>query len=123
VRTGATFDDAAAEWLRYIEHDRKRKPSTLAGYRAVLRSLLLTAFGELPVPARRRGWSRPVMSPFCCGRGAAGGTSGRAGEQVDGVQRDRRASRLRPAIHEPDQPGAALVGGALEARSLGGLEA
>jgi len=22
VRTGATFADAAAEWLRYIEHDR-----------------------------------------------------------------------------------------------------
>ena len=28
VRTGATFADAAAEWLRYIEHDRGRKPST-----------------------------------------------------------------------------------------------
>jgi hypothetical protein len=24
VRTGATFADAAAEWLRYIEHDRGR---------------------------------------------------------------------------------------------------
>jgi hypothetical protein len=32
VRTGATFADAAAEWLRYVEHDRGRKPSTLAGY-------------------------------------------------------------------------------------------
>ena len=28
VRTGATFADAAAEWLRYIEHDRQRKAST-----------------------------------------------------------------------------------------------
>jgi integrase len=34
VRTGATFADAAAEWLRYIEHDRGRKPSTLQGYGA-----------------------------------------------------------------------------------------
>src|SRR5262249_40095331 len=33
----------------YIEHDRKRKPSTLAGYRAVLRSQLLPAFGERPL--------------------------------------------------------------------------
>src|SRR6202035_5472827 len=28
VRTGATFADAAAEYMRYIEHDRGRKPST-----------------------------------------------------------------------------------------------
>src|SRR5436305_1810984 len=35
VRTGATFADAVAEWLRYIEHDRGRKPSTVAGYRAL----------------------------------------------------------------------------------------
>jgi hypothetical protein len=31
VRTGATFADAAAEYLRYIEHDRGRKPSTVRG--------------------------------------------------------------------------------------------
>ncbi len=29
VRTGVTFAEAAAEWLRYVEHDRGRKPSTL----------------------------------------------------------------------------------------------
>jgi integrase len=49
VKTGATFADAAAEWLRYIEHDRRRKPSTLAGYRAIVRSQLLPAFGEVPL--------------------------------------------------------------------------
>ncbi len=49
VRTGATFTDAAAEWLRYIEQDRRRKPSTVAGYRAIVRSQLLPAFGELPL--------------------------------------------------------------------------
>jgi integrase len=47
VRTGATFDDAAAEWLRYVEHDRGRKPSTVAGYKAIVRSQLLPAFGSL----------------------------------------------------------------------------
>src|SRR5215218_4142753 len=29
TRTGATFDDVAAEWLSYTEHDRRRRPSTL----------------------------------------------------------------------------------------------
>jgi integrase len=46
VRTGASFADAAAEWLRYLEVDRRRKPSTVAGYRSIVRSELLPAFGE-----------------------------------------------------------------------------
>ncbi|MBV9799150.1 MAG: site-specific integrase [Solirubrobacterales bacterium] len=49
VRTGATFADAAAEWLRYVEVDRRRKPSTVAGYKAIVRAQLLPAFGELPL--------------------------------------------------------------------------
>jgi integrase len=47
VRTGATFADAAAEWLRYVEHDPGRKPSTVAGYRSIVRSELLPHFGEM----------------------------------------------------------------------------
>jgi integrase len=49
VRTGATFADAAAEWLRYIEHDRLRKPSTVATYRSLLRSRILPTFAERPI--------------------------------------------------------------------------
>ena len=49
VKTGATFADAAAEWLRYVEHDRGRKPSTVEGYRAIVRSQLLPEFGERPI--------------------------------------------------------------------------
>jgi integrase len=49
VRTAATFADAAAEYLRYIEHDRERKPSTVRGYRSAITAHLLPAFGELPV--------------------------------------------------------------------------
>jgi hypothetical protein len=49
VRTGATFADAAAEWLRYVEHDRRRKPSTVAGYESIVRSELLPRFGELAI--------------------------------------------------------------------------
>ncbi len=48
-RTGATFGDVAAEWLRYIEQDRKRRPSTIQGYRSVLNARLLPEFGEMPV--------------------------------------------------------------------------
>ena len=47
IRTGATFADAAAEYLRYIEHDRGRKPSTVRGYRSAIDAHLLPAFGTL----------------------------------------------------------------------------
>jgi integrase len=49
VRTGATFADAAAEYVRYIEQDRGRKPSTLRGYRSALKVHLLPTFGDMPV--------------------------------------------------------------------------
>lgn len=49
VRTGATFADAAAEWLRYIEHDRKRRASTVVGYRSGLKRHLLPEFGGTPL--------------------------------------------------------------------------
>ena len=51
VRTGVTFAEAAEEFLRHIEHDRERKPSTVAGYRALVRSQLLPAFGDEPIEA------------------------------------------------------------------------
>src|ERR1039458_1866404 len=51
VPTGATFADAAAEWLRYIEHDRARKPSTVAGYRSIVGSELLPRFGTMALEA------------------------------------------------------------------------
>jgi integrase len=49
VRTGATFADAAAEFLRYVEHDRSLKPSTLRGYRSIIDAYLLPAFASRPV--------------------------------------------------------------------------
>jgi integrase len=49
VKTDVTFAEAADEWLRYVEHDRGRKPSTIAGYRALLKSQLLPTFGETPI--------------------------------------------------------------------------
>jgi integrase len=49
VRTGVTFEEAAAQWLRYIEFDRERKPSTVTGYRALVSSQLVPAFGDKPI--------------------------------------------------------------------------
>jgi integrase len=49
VRTGARFADAAAEFLRYAEHDRGLKPSTLRGYRSIIDAYLLPAFGDTPL--------------------------------------------------------------------------
>jgi len=47
VRTGATFADAAAEYLRYCEHDRGCKPSTLRDYSSNLNAHLLAEFGAV----------------------------------------------------------------------------
>jgi integrase len=49
VKTGVTFSEAADEWLRYVEHDRNRKHSTIVGYKAILNAQLLPAFGDEPV--------------------------------------------------------------------------
>jgi hypothetical protein len=43
-----TFEDAAAEWLRFIEQDRRRKPSTVGGYASIVRTQLLPTFGVMP---------------------------------------------------------------------------
>jgi integrase len=51
VRTGTTFADACAEYLRYIEHDRSRKPSTVRGYRSAIEAHLLPVFGSMPIEA------------------------------------------------------------------------
>lgn len=49
VRSGVTMADAAGEYLRWLEVDRQRKPSTLQDYRSVIRAHLLPAFGESAV--------------------------------------------------------------------------
>ncbi|HET9153940.1 MAG TPA: hypothetical protein VFN85_07475 [Solirubrobacterales bacterium] len=42
-----TFVEAAREWLRYVEHDLKRRPSTITDYRWIVERRLLPDFGEL----------------------------------------------------------------------------
>jgi integrase len=47
VRSGATFADAAVEYLRFAEQDRGCKPSTVRGYRSAIQAHLLPVFGSL----------------------------------------------------------------------------
>jgi integrase len=49
VGTGATFADAAAEYLRYIGEDRNRKASTVRDYRSIIDTHLLPVFGEMRI--------------------------------------------------------------------------
>ena len=46
VRTQATFADAVAEYMRWLEHDRDRKPTTLRDYNSIIKAHLLPAFGD-----------------------------------------------------------------------------
>lgn len=48
VRTGAMLSNAAAEWLRYCEHERACKPSTLTEYRHTA-DVLIRGLGDLPL--------------------------------------------------------------------------
>ncbi len=49
VRTGVTFAEACEEYLRWLEQDRDRKPSTVRDYGSVIRAHLLPAFGSRPI--------------------------------------------------------------------------
>src|SRR4051794_38658465 len=52
---GVTFADAAAEWLRYVEHDRKRRPTTVRDYGIVVNGVLNPVFGDAPIEAITSG--------------------------------------------------------------------
>ena len=47
-----TFAEACDEWLRYIEHDRERRSSTVRDYRNTVRRYLLPHFGASTPAAR-----------------------------------------------------------------------
>ena len=49
VRTGVTFAEACEEYLRWLEQDRDRKPSTVRDYGSVIRAHLLPAFDSRPI--------------------------------------------------------------------------
>ena len=41
-----TFGQACREWMRYVEFDRKRRPSTIRDYRREIEKRLIPEFGE-----------------------------------------------------------------------------
>ena len=43
--TGATWEDACREWLRWTEHDRRRKRSTVRDYRLTIEANLIPDLG------------------------------------------------------------------------------
>ncbi len=47
--TGATFADAGAEYLRYVEKVKKIDPATVKDYRGVIEGYLLPEFGPRPL--------------------------------------------------------------------------
>lgn len=50
-RAGATFADAAAEYLRYVEQVRQRDATTVKDYRGVITGYLVPEFGERDLAA------------------------------------------------------------------------
>lgn len=51
TRTGATFSDAAAEFLRFVAEVRQIDSDTAADYRGVIDGYLVPEFGEQPIEA------------------------------------------------------------------------
>jgi integrase len=47
VRTTVAVAEAAEEYMRYLEFDRERKPSTLQGYRWIIDGRILPKFGRM----------------------------------------------------------------------------
>jgi integrase len=50
-QTGATVGDAVEEWLRYVEHERGVRATTLREYRTSTRKHLVPAFGDRKLEA------------------------------------------------------------------------
>lgn len=85
-RTGVTFAEAAAEWLRYVEDDRQRKPSTVKGYRWIVQAQLLPAFGEMPVESV----TTPVIERWLAGLGGAASSKTKALVLLHGILKRAR---------------------------------
>jgi site-specific recombinase XerC len=67
IRTGATVADACAEYLRYIEQDRQRKPSTLRDYDSIFRNHVIPHLGSIQLedltPERVERWAAHEIDP------------------------------------------------------------
>jgi integrase len=112
VRTGATFQHAADEYLRYIEEDRARKPSTVAGYRALVRAQLLPAFGSLPVESI----TTPMVESWITGLEVAPATRTKAYVLMGGIMKRARKVYGLPfnPVTDVEKPPAPTASGDIE---------
>ncbi len=112
VRTGATFADAAEEYLRYIEHDRGRKPSTVAGYRALLQARLLPTFGKLPVESI----TTPMVEEWLAEFDTAAATRTKAFVLMNGVMKRARKVYGLPfnPVADVEKPAAPAASGNID---------
>ena len=66
VRTGATVAEAVEEWLRYVEHERGVRATTIREYRSSARTHLLPAFGdrklEAVTPQAVEAWKAQLLT-------------------------------------------------------------
>jgi integrase len=67
VRTGATVTDACEEYLRYIDEDRQRKPSTLRDYDSIFHNHVLPHLGDIALEdltaERVERWAASEIDP------------------------------------------------------------
>jgi integrase len=112
VRTGTTFEQAADEYLRYIEQDRARKPSTVAGYRALVRAQLLPAFGSLPVESI----TTPMVESWLTGLEVAPATRTKAYVLMGGIMKRARKVYGLPfnPVTDVEKPPAPTASGDIE---------
>ena len=98
--TGAKFADASAEWLRYVEHDRDVKPSTLSDYKHMVKRLDRT-FGEIPLERVGADAIEHWRAGLSC-------LQPHQPEVPDRAKRDLQAcDEGLQAAFEPDEPGRA----------------
>ena len=103
---GATFAEAAEEWLRFIAQDRERKPSTIRDYRSALNAHLLPAFGDRQLESitvdEIEAWRPPSTRPFESHQEQAADSASRdlpAG--ADGLWSRRQSARARREAPTP----------------------
>lgn len=61
---GATFDDAAASWLEYVQYEKRIKPTTLARYQSMLRQPDKASLPRTPKSGRNQPRSARIMREF-----------------------------------------------------------
>ncbi len=71
--SSVSFKEAAHEWLRYVEFDRKRRPATIKDYRWIVERRLLDEFGDTGLEQVTTRWIDDWRARLVAGGGMANG--------------------------------------------------